>query len=389
MSIWAILSLSSGIINLIIAIYILSKRPKELLNRVFSLFVFSFSIWGFSEVVPRITSDPLTAYMWIRFGGLGWCFMLSLYLHFVLVFARQAKWLKNWFTYVILYFPPVIFLNLFMFTDLIYKQTPVYTFYGYTSFPGDFVWSYVVYYSFIYFFAIYFLVRTMFSTGTLRKNQTKPILLGCTVILVIGTLTNVVFPALGIPFPEIATTTSLLWMGCNFYAVLRHRLFIDPIEKKILIWEQKYNLEKGSYMVKEPIPEKSYKIFFEQIYHGKDGLCFTKLSPDRIKKKYEVENPPVIWISFKEGDNIISPKGINTIEQAISEFIKSMKTPFIFLDCFFVIMMINGWGTSLKWINRIKEKCRVNNSFFLISINPDMFEEEQLTFLEEEFIELK
>lgn len=386
MNIWAFQSLVAGIFTLCVGIYVLHKGPRELINETFALFAFSCTIWSFSEVGHRIVTNPEAAALWIRAGGFGWCFMFSLYLHFVLVFSRQKKLLNNWFTYVFLYLPSLIILWLFFTTDLIYKQLPKKMYWGYTSLPGDFVWIYIIYYFIIYLLSSWFLIKVMISGSTLRKNQTKPILLGCSITVIIGTLTNAIFPLFNLSIPEIATTFSIIWMICSLYATLKYKLFIEPdiVTETISTGVPVYSLYSGKvYVIKEELLDKSYKIFVDQVFHGKSGLYFTKLNPEKAKRKYKLKHTPFIWLSFKGGENVISPKDILAIETTIGDFTERMKSATIFIDCFNEIREVNGWGKALLFLQKLKNICESNDAIIVLSINPLLFNEEQLSKIKE------
>ena len=136
----AIQSLVAAVFNLTLGTYIFFKGPKRAITSVFSLFALSLTIWGISEFGHRIAYSYESAYIWIRGAGIGWCFMASLYLHFVLILTKRESFLKKKVTYVCLYLPPLVFLYLFLSTDLIYGQQVVKRSWGYTSLPGNYNW---------------------------------------------------------------------------------------------------------------------------------------------------------------------------------------------------------------------------------------------------------
>jgi hypothetical protein len=383
-NIWAIQSLLSGVFNLIFGLYVLSKGVTRSLNRLFFLFAFSFAIWSLTEAGHRATLHPDIAYLWIRAGGVGWCFMLSFYLHFILVFARKERFLREAATYIFLYLPPILFLYLHLTTELIYKQEVVKMSWGYTSMPGDLVWTYVVYYFSEYLLAIYFLTQVIRGGGSLEKKQARPILVGSTTALVIGTGTNVVLPALEVPVPELGTLVSILWMLCNLYAVLRHKLFIiEPHAEEAINIERKYHLKIGdTYLVKEERLDKGYEIFIDQLLQGRFGLCLSKLQPQKVRQRYGLAHTPIIWVTFGEDEHTLSPKDVDGMESAILDFLREADRPVIFIDCFNEIRVANGFPKAIQWLELIRTTCRERDCILLISVNPQMFEEKELAMIE-------
>ena len=390
MNYWAMFSFVAGILNLSLGIYVFFKGPRRPLNRIFTLFAFSLVIWCITEFGHRIVLDPEWAYLWIKIGGFGWCFMASLCAHFILVFARQEKILKNIFTYIGLYGPPSVILLLFLTTNLIYKQEPVKMYFGYTVLPGRFVWTYISYSLLLYIPVIYFLVEIIRKSTILEKKQAKPILIGSTFFLILGTSSNVIFPVFKISGPELGTTFSVVWAVSVFYAVLKHKLFIlKPSTEELMGTPEKYALKMGlSYHVNEERPDRGYEIFYDQITHGKSGLCITKLAPGKVRERYKLIKTPVLWLTFKNVKDAISPKDIDGLTSVVSDFVRGAEKSLLFLDCFDQIKFANGFEKSLSMLKDFRKLCNESSSNLLLSINPAMFEKSQVSTIEKELEEV-
>jgi hypothetical protein len=377
---WALQSFVTGLFNLLLGVYILLKGPKRMLNRVFSLFAFSLAIWGISEVGHRVADSPEVAYLWMRGGGIGWCFMASLYFHFVLIFTKRETFLKRKSTYVFLYLPPLIFLYLFLTTDLIYGQQLVKRSWGYTSLPGNIIWTFFLYYFLQYPLGIYFIADIKKKGSTLEAKQAKPLQIGATVFLVIATTTNIVLPFLDVQLPEIGSSVSIILTACTLYAILKHKLFIvelKPEETKRN--KQKYILDRGfSYSITEERLDKSYEIFTDQLLHDNYGLCLSKFPPKKVRDTYGLERTPIIWVAFRENENTVSPKDLDAIESIIFDFLNRAARPVILIDCFNEIRLTNGIDRTINWLQRIEATCKEKNSILLISVNPDIVNKKEL-----------
>ena len=380
MNFWALLPFVTGFFNFLLGVYILVKGPKRTLNRVFSLFAFSLAIWGFSEVGHRVADSPEVAYLWMRGGGIGWCFMASLYFHFVLIFTKRENFLKRKSTYVFLYLPPLIFLYLFLTTDLIYGQQIVKRSWGYTSLPGNIVWAFFLYYFLQYPLGIYFLADIKKKGSTLEKKQAQPLQIGATVFLVIATTTNIAFPLLDIQLPEIGSSVSVILTACTLYTILKHKLFIvelKPEETKRN--NQKYILDRGfSYSITEERLDKSYEIFTDQLLHGNYGLCLSKFPPKRVRDAYGLELTPIIWVAFRENENTVSPKDLDAMESIIFDFLNRAARPVILIDCFNEIRLTNGIDRTINWLQRIEATCKEKKCILLVSVNPAIMDKKEL-----------
>jgi hypothetical protein len=378
---WALLPFVTGLFNLLLGGYILHKGPQRMLNRVFSLFAFSLAIWGISEVGHRVAESPEVAYLWMQGGGIGWCFMASLYFHFVLIFTKRETFLKRKSTYLFLYLPPLVFLYLFLTTDLIYGQQVVKRSWGYTSLPGNIVWTYFLYYFLQYLLGIYFIADIKKKGSTLEEKQAKPLQIGVTVFLVVATTTNIAFPLLDVQLPEIGSSVSIILTVCTLYAILKHKLFIlelNPEGKKNN--QQKYILASGfSYSITEERLDKSYEIFTDQLLHGNYGLCLSKFAPEKVRDAYGLERTPIIWVAFRENENTVSPKDLDAIESIIFDFLNRAARPVILIDCFNEIRLTNGMDRTINWLQRIEATCKEKNCILLLSVNPDIVDKKELT----------
>ncbi len=380
---WAIQSLVTSIFNIILGTYVLFKGPRMLLNRVFSLFAFSLAVWGLSEFGHRIVDSPEVAYLWMRAGGIGWCFMASLYLHFVLLLTRNENFLDRKYIYAFLYLPAIIFLHLFLTTDLIYEQEVVKRSWGYTSIPGSIAWVFFLYYFLAYLLTIYSIVGIEKKASTLVRRQAKPILMGTTVFLVTATATNIAFPVLNIQLPEFGSSLSIILTICTLYAILKHKLFtveLGPEDTKET--KQKHILERGlSYSIKEVRLDKSYEIFADQLLNGSYGLCLSKLHPEKVRESYGLTRTPIVWVTFKENDNTVSPKDLDALESVISYFLNEALQPVILIDCFDEIRLTNGIDRAIDWLEKIRRSCEEKNCILLISVNPDTLEEGEVAMM--------
>ena len=288
---WAMLSLISGITNFVLAVYVLSSAPKRTLNRLFSILAMSLAVWGFAEFGGRTTTDPETVgLLWLRVAAVGWCLMASFYLHFVLVFLKKERILKNPLTYLALYTPPIIFLYLSCTTSLIFKQEATKMYWGYVYAPGELLWTFAIYYLSFFIFGTYLLV-TIGRKGIERERKQAKIIIGAVLfILIIGTATDIALPMMGFSIPELAATSCMVCIACIAYAILKYKLFIiEPLAEELIPTPQKYTLEKGlSYLVKEEKLEKSYDIFHDQVTHDISGLSITKLPPEKVRERYKI-----------------------------------------------------------------------------------------------------
>ncbi len=317
--------------------------------------------------------------------------MVSFWVHFILIFAKKTEILKRKITYVGIYVPFVIIFYLFLNTDYIYKREPKELPYGYTFLPGEYVLVYMLFYTILYLIIMYLLWGVMKKGSKIEKKQSKTMLWGASLFFVFGTLTNIVFPSGHSRIPELGTATSLLWAGSVFYAVIKHRLFIvEPSVEESSEAPKRYPLEKGHlYIIKEEFPDKGYEIFYDQITHGSFGLCITKLYPDNIRQRYGLAKTPIIYSTFNDTSNAILPRNVNELVSIISDFEQKTTDPIFFIDCLDQIKFAIGFGEFISTLKKIRQFCYDSSSILLVSLNPAMFEDQQLAIVDSEINEVE
>ncbi len=391
MNYWAIISLISSVPNFLLGFYVLYKDHKRNLNVTFALFAFSVAIWCFSEFGHRIAIEADEANLWIRFGGFGWCFMVSFWIHFVLIFAKKEKWLKKKVSYIFVYAPSIIILYMFLTTDLIYEQEAVKKSFGYTAMPGKLMWVYTSYYMLMFILMIYLLLEVVRKGTLLEKRQSKPVFIGSTTFLLLSTLTNIISPAFRTQIPELGTTFSMIWVLSIYYAVRKYKLFtVEPSVEDSAGIPKRYVLEKGySYLIREEAPDIGYNVFYDQITHGNFGLCVSKFDPELIREKYSIIKTPILWSTFKNIENAIMPKNINGLLSIITDFVKKTENSMIFFDCFDQLRFANGFSKLISFFMELKAICSDHKSIILISLNPAMFNDQQFADIERELEEVK
>ncbi len=165
---------------------------------------------------------------------------------------------------------------------------------------------------------------------------------------------------------------------------------LAAMPKEIKIPEILKELRRGrAYLFKEEKPVQAYKKLEEALNYGFAGLCISKLHPQKVRERYDVGKASIFWLSFKKAEGTINPKGFAKLNRTIAEFVKTPEGSIVLLDCLDQIKFANGLQKSLTMLKDLGNLCNENGSIILISINPEMFEEQELTAIEKELEEVK
>ncbi|MDQ1351160.1 MAG: hypothetical protein QG657_1462 [Acidobacteriota bacterium] len=216
-----------GIVYMYLAVFIFIKNPKGLVNRILAVLFLCLSFWSFSMIFMHAPHcQPSTAWIANNIGSLGWISFSSFFLWFMLAFTGKENILKKKWLYLILLGIPAL---------LIYKQWTnslyvdlVKVSYGWRSQLSGTIWPSILhsYYLIFMLTAIYINFDFMRKTrNTIARKQAKIILIAVAIVLILGSLTDVILPRwLKIySIPNMADFFVLFLAVGVVYAIARYR----------------------------------------------------------------------------------------------------------------------------------------------------------------------
>jgi len=229
MNLFITLPIISMTINFSLGLYLLYENWKSSLNRILVLIFFTFVFWALGEVGMRLASSAEKARFWQNFSGFGWLFIGSLLLHFMLIYSKKKKILRNKLTYFVLYTPPIVFLYLAWNTNFIFQSVAKFSL-GYYDIPGT-KFLFLVAYLEIYFLLALYLCWQVYkkSSRMQEKKQAKCIFIGSLFPIMVGSITDVILPIWGIPVIGLAATLNSILAVSIVYAIQKYKLMgISP-----------------------------------------------------------------------------------------------------------------------------------------------------------------
>jgi len=222
------------IVYIYLAVLILYRDPKILLNRASSALMICFAIWNFGDIFihnPNSMLPKETILLWQNISSFGWIAFVSAIFYFSIAFSKRERLLKkNWVLFII-YILPLIF---------IYKQwtncllvNPERQPYGWSFDSAKTIWGYLFYAYYLLFslISLYFI----FSYGRKSKNiiekkQSEIITYSILASLIFGTLIDVGVQELSLnSIPSIGDLFVFISAIGFFYAIVKYRfLTITP-----------------------------------------------------------------------------------------------------------------------------------------------------------------
>ncbi|MCX7944841.1 MAG: diguanylate cyclase [Deltaproteobacteria bacterium] len=411
------LTFISMVANLILSTVILSVDSKNRLNRLYSFFTLAVAYWSIFKILQITANSAETAGLFYKLSSLGWTLLPAIYFSFVLEFTKtQSRVLKT--LAVLLFIVGILFTSITISTDLMLKGM-TYEKWGYSHIPGRiYKIGFTPYFitSFVCGLILLFLYGRR-NISRLERIKTYFLLIGVSIPLFGGVITNMIMPALGIHVFELALTLTTINVIIIGYAMYKYRLLNITFEYAastiintmgdvliVLDKELKVNLINPAaihlfgYAAQELI-KNNIKNFLLKDYFVPDMILslekegFIKLEMEFLDKKRNaiVTDTSISTLKDESGDTVgyvLVSKDIRERKRLIAEIEKAKKE----LEELAVTDPLTGLYNRRYLMFRLKEEffrsTRYNKPFSIIILDLDKFKEINDTFGHEEGDEL-
>ena len=222
------ISLTTAIIEFIVAIIILIYYQKPKLNRYFALLLFLLGFYQFSEFMLCTSSNPL---LWARIGFITYTFLPAAGL------ALISAYTKNKIKSYLIYAFPLLFSTLALTKDFVVRAS-CRTYFVIVNLnyydPQTVLWTiYMTYYFGFIFLMCLFLIRAYSN----RKNRFQKILdinflFAILITLLPALILLILFPSMKIEFPSVYCQFSILYTIAALIAIYIEKKFNVKIPKK-------------------------------------------------------------------------------------------------------------------------------------------------------------
>ena len=166
---------------------------------------------------------------------------------------------------------------------------------------------------------------------------------------------------------------------------------LEPASETANGREKAYDLDSNvSYLITDPTPHPAFNIFHDQVRHGHQGLCISRMKPDTVKSRYGLEKTPFIWLTGNRSDDVvcIEPKAIPKLSQAVQDFLGKTDRGIILLSGIEYLIAQNGFKAVLNLLYLLNDKVMVDENMMLVYVNPDSLSEQELNLLRSELSSL-
>jgi len=235
MNIITILPFFAFCVNFILGCIIIYIDPKNRINQLFSLVLFSLSFWSIANYSTFTAFNPEIALFWTKINTIGSSFCTAFLLHFFLVFTKNKYFLTKFYL-LIIYSPALIFSLISVTTNLLDISATL-TYWGYDIEKGILYYPYSVYIISSITAGLLVCYRYYLRCSSREsKIQSKLLILAICIPLFGGILSEVIFPILGITFMPLTTTLSTIMTIIIAGVVIKYKLltpFSFGIQRKL------------------------------------------------------------------------------------------------------------------------------------------------------------
>ena len=346
------------VVYVYLAVLILNRDSKTLLNRSSFAIMICFALWNFGDVFihnPDSSLSEGTLIILQNISSLGWASFATALLCFSLAFSKRGKMLeKKWFLLLIFILP--LFFIFKQWTNYLLVN-PVRQPYGWSfNFASKiWTWSFYAYYFLFTMLSLTIIYQYGRKTKELfEKKQARILSLSLIASLLVGTIVDALLPEIGIyTFPSVGNLcVSILAIGF-FYVIFKYRFLtitpsiaaeniINSMDELLILLNQKGNILSVNQATintlqytREELIGKSVKVLLQEEYF-KD-ILLEKIAKEEIIKNQDsnflTKNEkivPVIYSSspLKNEDGIVIgtvflARDITQHEQTRGELIKA------------------------------------------------------------------
>ena len=234
MNAFSLLSFLSFVICVYLGVHVLRLDARSRTNRVFVGLCASLGVWAFSYTFVYPATDDATRWFWYRLSGIGWTTFAAFALHFFLTITNTERVLKRPWLMAAIYVPAAVFLvRVWTGTLLVegFETGPLGTV---EDQAAGTVWysTYSIYYlGYMVTGLVLVWLNGRRSTSEHVRKQARLIVYSGAATTVLGSLTNVALPAMGIHWvPAIAPMIVLIWLFAMGYSIVRYQLMAPTLQ---------------------------------------------------------------------------------------------------------------------------------------------------------------
>ena len=142
-------------------------------------------------------------------------------------------------------------------------------------------------------------------------------------------------------------------------------------------------LEGVCYLIKEPKPQLSFRVYRELVRRGTPGLCITRVYPDLAREKFGLSDGRVLWLADAAADGVLHPTAIVNLSKSIEGFLEQHAgSGVVLLDGLEYLILRNGYDAVLMFVEHLSEFVVRGRGIVLIPLSPETLDRKEVAKVE-------
>lgn len=165
-----------------------------------------------------------------------------------------------------------------------------------------------------------------------------------------------------------------------------------------------FDIPRGVYLIQDEKADSSFGLFSELVslplrpdidIPGKDaspsatlefliprGLVATREFPDNVRRSYDLQVTPIIWLTESAGERRIAPTSLAVLTDTMIRFMENNPNSIVLLEGVEYLITFNDFRRVLRSLDSLNETAWITKARLLITIDPKAFDQKDLAMLE-------
>lgn len=129
----------------------------------------------------------------------------------------------------------------------------------------------------------------------------------------------------------------------------------------------------------------AYESYLEIKYKkNRKGMVISRVYPEKILKKYPLNDSHILWLSYEKTDSSIDPSSLDKLEYLVHDFVSTNKGATVLLDGMEYLILQNTFEETLKFLQSLSDHIILNGAILIIPLDPVSLDGKQLSLIERE-----
>ncbi|MCK4443118.1 MAG: DUF835 domain-containing protein, partial [Thermoplasmata archaeon] len=141
------------------------------------------------------------------------------------------------------------------------------------------------------------------------------------------------------------------------------------------------------HIISQDGPGRSLDKFISEMQDGSKGLYFTRTYPKNLRKKHNLGDAEVVWLSRDVEKGGLMPTNLGLITNEVDKFLEANQDArrLVLLDGLAYLIAQNGFAKVLKLLNHLKDTMGVHSGAMLIPFDMNTIDEKDAAMLRGDF----